>query len=537
VENPAFTDGTVASANWQATVPATSGDVALFLASQGESISGGHTAVGGIDGTTVQQQNYRWTTGYKNSASGTLIGAEYSSAKKFKIITIEITPAGATPTPTPTATPTPTPFVYASSRRYTMNWWDSKNLNEVPIQPLPTATPTPNPTPTATPTPAGGGGLLQPSDLTYAGYFTLPNQGGSYCAQSVYSPGHFTYRASNDTIFIQSHDYCRGAVEYQVPTADPSTHPAATVVSAPFSGSGFPKLCDATVGDSYCGLDGLWYDEVRDALCFVEWNKYAVAGSSFSQYGCRQRDGTNLGPWDIGNTKKVRGSIYAAPGGKVWLGGQGGSGASGENEGPAVYEIDPANPAGGTVTLMDHYFTTGIHCYDSASNRCEVRPNDARLVAGLGFQWPNSQVSNGGVVIGNTLLWTAVLGERACYFNPGCSAGQPGPNDQCDWGDYTNLCRNTVTGPDAAYEHNMLLFYDLADLEAVRNATKNSYDVHFYNHAFLADGNADLPDGSASNYNNQRVTAVQADTTGKRIFVLGNTQSGSTPRVYVYTYP
>lgn len=340
--------------------------------------------------------------------------------------------------------------------------------HEHQAEPVPTPEPEPEPEPEPSP------GLLQPSDLSYAGYFDIPT-GHWQDPKSErwdYSSGAIAYH--DGALYVTTHVHApNNAGLFAIPDSLPGT---ATLIQ---KGITLPRLGT----DSRMTTRGLLY--VGGSLHYTQYDRYNVAGDDHPDVG--REDGAS---WDVCPNNLCAGPM-ARYQGKLLIGLTGAAGAASSNQGPSAYEVDTASglPA---VTLLEHDI-------------------DHRETMSNGEPWHTSMPSWGRAVVGDTLVVSVEEGERVFY----------GTGDEFK-AEYGFSPRSKSKG----YHHDryraMLYFYDMADLERVRAGELQPWEPDPYARMPLADVPVQAVLGGLAH-----------DPSGQRLLLAQRRGSGGV-RVYVY---
>lgn len=398
-------------------------------------------------------------------------------------------PEDATPTPIPRCTLTPTP-------------------TETPTDtPSPTATPTDTPmptnTPTATPTLVP---LLQPGDLTFAGSFIVPVgiTTDAPCLRQDYSKGAIAYKASDDSLFVNSHDQDPMCIGHfgPIPTALSGTTKIAVLQRFWGRLPRDPRYPNA----SQMKLHGLQWDEANQRICATETIWYNNSNLDSLDLGCVHANGAVDGLYELGANNLISGPIAQETNGKYLIGASIPQGLQSSNVGPGAYEVDlSSNNPTAALELMTHRY------YFDLSTSKQV---DTREEMSNGLPWLLGMPTMGSAIVNGTLLWAVEEGETQFYGT--------GAEFQAAYG---FAPRNSSQGYHNDHYHATLYFYALSDLEAVRAGTKQAVDVHPYSYLRLE------PNVPLQAY----LGDVDVDLVGHRIFVASPIQDKGV-KIYVYTW-
>jgi hypothetical protein len=345
--------------------------------------------------------------------------------------------------------------------------------------------------------------------LTYLGYFDIPaGSTTSYCDSRAYNSGGIAYRASTNSIFVTSHDYCSGnggIAEFTVPT-DLSGNQSPTLVH-----SRWGLAPDAPYKRHILGLR---WDAAHDRLCYTQAMWYNVSGADMPDIGCIHSTGdystqTVDGPYEVGSNNLIAGGIGIQPDGKFLIGAAIAQGLAGSNVGPSAYEVDlsgsPPSAPGPATELMTH------------------RVPHTREVMHDGTLWHDGLTDHSAEVIGGTFLSYLREGERK-FYGVGCPAAGDGSTFVEKFGFTPMSC---AKGYHNDHYVPYLYLYRMSDLDLVRNGSLAATNVHPYEYVNLQNLGPPWQERSGDS---------DVDYVNHRIFLVGGASPQKGPRIYVFGY-
>jgi hypothetical protein len=317
--------------------------------------------------------------------------------------------------------------------------------------------------------------------------------------------GTIAYRASDNSLFVNSHDQDPMCVGHFGPIPTDLGGTATVPVLERFWGRVPRDPAHDTA--SAMKLHGLQWDEQNQRLCATETIWYNVSNQDSLDAGCIHADGTVDGPWELGSNNLIAGPIAREANGRYLIGVTGVPGAANANFGPGAFDVDftASSPA---LALMTH--------------RYDPPAIDTREKMSKGQPWFTSMPATGSAVVDGTLLWAVSEGEVE-FYGAGCTANPPLGNSFQEL--YGFAPRSCAKGYHHDHYHPKLYFYSLADLEAVRAGQKLPSDVHPYTYVPLE------PSVPVQSF----LGELDVDTAGRRIFLASPIQQAGV-RIYVYRY-
>jgi hypothetical protein len=349
--------------------------------------------------------------------------------------------------------------------------------------------------------------VVQPSQISFLGSFVVGagNPQDPPCSQQAFSLGAIAYRASDDSLFVNSHDHDPMCVGHFGPIPTDLSGTATIPVMERFWGR-VPRdrRYDAP---SKMKLHGLQWDESRQRLCATETIWYNVSNHDSLDAACIHENGAVDGPWELGSNNLIAGPIAQEPNGRYLIGLTGVPGAANANFGPGAFEVDFAAPSPALMLMTHRYSPPATDTREEMSN---------------GLPWLTSMPAMGSAVADGTLLWAVEEGDVE-FYGTGCAANAAGrASFEKKYGFRPRSCSD---GYHHDRYHPTLYLYSLGDLEAVRAGQKLPSDVHPYTYLPLE------PNVPVQSF----LGELDVDTAGRRIFLASPIQREGV-RIYVYAY-
>ena len=384
--------------------------------------------------------------------------------------------------------------------------------------------------------------LLQASDLQYQGAFRVPTGKYGTDANAIfdYSDDGLAYNANNNSLFIKGHTYGQLVAEISIPAIVNSSN-----INNLKTAAMLQNFVEITEGN-------LWQENITNGmrlggllvynskLIGAAWAYYDGAGqqtkSHFTSGMTLATSGDFHGLYTVGNVFPafVGGYMTTIP--PEWQSALGGLALTGhcctsiighQSLGPSAWVFDPdklgvQNPVPATPVVeypIDHP-TLGTW-----SGNGSIHPlyNMSTLITGIVFPQGTRSV----LFFGRTGTGTP------CY---GCG-GSTNPGGECA----NQWCYDPVDGSKGthAYPYSSYLWaYDVNDFIAVKNGSKNPWDITPYYHGPISlpfDTGANELNGAAYDPATQRIYVVQKCAQGNclpiiHVFKVNGAASGdSTP--------
>ncbi len=341
--------------------------------------------------------------------------------------------------------------------------------------------------------------LIQIEDLEYQGAFNIP--GGDYGeSRADYAAGQIAYNPINHSLFIAGHKVHGAIAEISIPALVNSTD-IPPLNYATFL-QDFRRVLNITPDSNPQAIDRItglklfngklivngveFYDAPADNThtTFVIDNASDISNSTISGY------------YELQGAAHIAGWMSPVPG--EWQDLLGGTDLSGSAPnysingrypmGPTAYIFDPAtlssSPAGviPTTTLLDFSLSNPLYADFNNYQNANYNILALRGTTGSGHTFEDADAD-----VGNNDLWTQqsevgygfiVPGSRT-YMTLGASGGHESGIGYKATQNNGNLCG----GPcpyDAADYYNYYWLWDVNDLLAVKNGTKQPYEVRPY---------------------------------------------------------
>jgi len=388
---------------------------------------------------------------------------------------------------------------------------------------------------------SGDAPLLQASDLQYQGAFRLP-QGtlpGATYGFDYANPG-FAYNPARNSLFINNHTYEQKTAEVSIPQIVNSTSlnnlRTATLLQNPFDiTEGHLGKIGAGGADTYHPIMGGLMVH-GNKLIGTSYEYYDVSGfaqlSHFTSGMTLSATGDFQGMYAVGNVHFTAGFLAPIP--QEWQAGLGGTALSGHccvsgiastSSGPTATVFNPddlgvKNPVPQKMVLgypSDHP-TLGTWGGNGSPN---PPYNMGTSINGLVFPQGTRSI----LFFGTTGMGTP------CY---GCG-GSTNPGAECA----NQWCYDPVDGSKGTHVYpysSYLWAYDANDFIAVKNGTKNPWDITPYYHGAISlpfDTGANELNGAAYDPATQRIYVAQKCADGNclpviHVFKVNITSSGET---------
>jgi len=368
--------------------------------------------------------------------------------------------------------------------------------------------------------------LLQLSDLNYLGGFRLP-QGTFGCVNEnecsfAYSKGPIAFNSTNNSMFVAGHIYNQWISEINIPTLVNSTNINLfneATIRQNFANL-FPNINTIADCGNGCYIGGLLTDGSKMTLSAYDYydstysatKSHATANANWSG-----SIGAN-GPFSVGgNTAAIEGQVggYMSWIPASWRTAMGGPALTGLSSvaittrtsvGPSSWVFDPATLIGLTSEIKPAVNVVG---YPDGHRTLGEWGASSMYVSGAdqisGVVWPEGS---------KTVLFFGQHGDTFCYGNAP--------------GDCVDPVRSGVHGVHGYPYHAHVWAYDANDLLAVKNGTKNPWDLVPY-------GNWNIENtfgGLASDENS--IVGATYDATTQRIYLAVADRDGSQPAIYAY---
>lgn len=356
------------------------------------------------------------------------------------------------------------------------------------------------------------GDLLEATDLTYEGSFTLPIDGDGTEQSLAYGGTGLAYNPNNNSLFITGHDWHQLTAEVSIPeltaTSDPNEMQRATFLQRPEDAAD-GKLSDISSPPDadYARVGGYLVD--GESLIVSAYDYYDASGEQIRSHlltDVSLGDSSALqalspdieSRWLGGPMAHIPEHWREAFGGDSYIGGLGGiSIASNSSVGPAAatFSID-AFTEGASATLVLGYPLE--RALDGPEQQSELW-NLTSTVTGIVFPKGSSSV---------LFFGTQGVGEY-CY----------GTGDEC--GDPLNSSKGTHAYP---YRYQVWA-YDANELVAVANGQRTAESLRPYAHWEL-----DVPTPALS----FQLTGTAYDSQAQRIYVAQEFAEGTNPVIHAF---